>query len=204
MKFKAVLNIKSIVRYEQITNKPFAEIDYSSENDANSLLYAVVLSNNDVVMSRDEFQLIIQNKKIFNEIVSELKKHGDVVQQFVKESDSFSSPTNDKKESGFIKDIVSTLILSGLDANYIDQMWICDLPLFIAAYERVQREKMESERLWTYLSILPHVDGKKLKSAREMYPLPWEIEEMQREAKDIQEQHEEMFRKFMNGEIKFN
>lgn len=59
------------------------------------------------------------------------------------------------------------------------------MPLFIAAYQTNRKELMESDRLWTYLTILPHVDGKKLPSARDLYPFPWEEEEMMEEATQI-------------------
>lgn len=204
MKFKAILNIKSIIRFEQLTGKPFTGIDYTSEDDAHNLLYAVVLSNNDIMMSMDEFRLVIQNNKILGEITYELKKHGDVVQQFVKEGKADKQVSENDIHDSFVKDIVSVLILSGVDANFIYNLWICDLPMLIDAYERIKREKMESERLWTYFTILPHVDNKKLKSAQEMYPFPWEMEEIERTKKKSLDNTLEKFNKFINGEVKFN
>lgn len=204
MKFKAILNIKSIIRFEQLTGKPFTGIDYTSEDDANNLLYAVVLSNNDIMMSMDEFRLVTQNNKILSEITYELKKHGDVVQQFVKENQPSKLISENDTKNSFVKDIVSVLILSGVDANFIYNLWICDLPMLIDAYERIKREKMESERLWTYFTILPHVDNKKLKSAQEMYPFPWEMEEIERTKKKSLDNTLEKFNKFINGEVKFN
>ena len=36
---------------------------------------------------------------------------------------------------------------------------------------------MEEQRLWTFISILPHVDSKKLKTPADLYPFPWELKE---------------------------
>ena len=60
---------------------------------------------------------------------------------------------------------------------------------------------MESARLWTYISILPYIDGKKISSPRELYPFPWEMEELKRKARKEIEENEEQLRKFLNGEL---
>ena len=68
-----------------------------------------------------------------------------------------------------IGSIVSTLVMSGLDAYYaFNEMELCDLPLYIEAYEKKRKEDMESARIWTYLTILPHIDARKMKMGQEI------------------------------------
>ena len=33
---------------------------------------------------------------------------------------------------------------------------------------------MESERLWTFLTIMPHIDTKKINTPAKLYPFPWD------------------------------
>lgn len=204
MKINANLNILSIIRYEQLTGKAFQEIDYQNENEIKDLLYATVVASNDEIVSRTDFDMLCENSSVFSEMVSKIKKHAEVVSVFSNLSTESGGNTESNQKSLYVTDVVSTLIMSGLDANFVYKMWICDLPQFIKAYESIERQKMEAQRLWTYYSILPHIDGKKIKTPADMYPFPWEIEDIEKKAKERQEKDEEVFYKFMNGEIKFN
>lgn len=72
---------------------------------------------------------------------------------------------NSDTTPGMIGNIVSTLIMSGLDATYaLEEMELCDLPMYIEAYERKRKEEMEASRLWTFFTMLPHIDSKKMKT----------------------------------------
>ena len=47
----------------------------------------------------------------------------------------------------------------------------------------MDRDRLTEERLWTYLTILPHV-GKKLGSPQKMLPFEWEKNENKRKAEE--------------------
>ena len=84
--------------------------------------------------------------------------------------------------------------MAGLDAHYaLNEMELCDFPLYIEAYEKKRREEMESARMWTYLTILPHIDVRKMKNgAKDLIIFPWE--EVEKEAeKEINETEVECF-----------
>ena len=74
--------------------------------------------------------------------------------------------------------------MAGLDAHYaLNEMELCDLPLYLEAYERKRKEEMESSRMWTYFTMLPHIDARKMKNgARDLIIFPWEEEEARKEA----------------------
>lgn len=189
IKFNAKLTIKAVIKTEQLLNKSFGQIDYANETDLKTLLYCMVLTNNDILFSYAEFQHLMANDKMLKDILSEFERESKVLSQF-QNKEKQDGTGNREGGTGKISDIISTLIMSGLDAHYaMNEMNLCDLPLFIAAYERKTKEQMESSRLWTYLGMLPHIDAKKLKNgAQDIYPFPWEMEEMKKEAeKAIQE-----------------
>ena len=76
-------------------------------------------------------------------------------------------------------------------------MELCDLPLYIKAYEKKRKEEMESGRMWTYLTILPHIDARKMKNGvKDLILFPWE--EAEREAeKEINEIEVEYFEELL-------
>ena len=93
--------------------------------------------------------------------------------------------------------------MSGLDAHYVlNEMELCDMPLYIEAYERKRKEEMEGSRLWTYLTILPHIDAKKMKNgAKDLIVFPWEEEEARKNAEQEMKDNEGNLKKFLSGDL---
>lgn len=192
------LTIKAIIRWEQLRKKSFSLMDYTSKDDVDALLYTTTICNNDGMMyTFDIFRHTLSNEKLIKEMVSKLERETAVLSQFQKKQEKADiGSTDDSPET--IADIVSTLILAGLDAHYVlNEMELCDLPLYIEAYEKKRKEEMESARMWTYLTICPHIDARKMKNgAKDLIVFPWE--EVEREAeKEINETEVECFEELL-------
>lgn len=195
---KIGLTIKSIIRWEQLRNKSFSLMDYSDKDDVEALLYTTTICNSDGVRHTfDVFRTTLSNKKLVREMVLRLERETAMLRQFQKKQEGTNLDNADGSPET-ISGIVSTLIMSGLDARYaLGEMELCDLPLYIEAYEKKRKEDMESARMWTYLTILPHIDAKKMKNgAKDLIAFPWE--ELEKEAeKEIKETEIERFEAFM-------
>lgn len=198
---KIGLTIKSIIRWEQLREKSFSLMDYTDQDDVDTLLYTTTICNNEGMMHTfDIFRKTLSNDKLVREMVLKLERETEFLNQFQKKQEENKDHTDEPL--GMISDIVSTLIMSGLDAHYIlNEMDLCDLPLYVKAYECKKKEQMESDRLWTYLTILPHVDSKKLPSARDLYIFPWEEEEVKKNAERAIKENEADLKKFLSGEM---
>ena len=172
------INIKSIVKYELLTKKSFNDIDFESE-DIFKLLYCVVMENNKERFTFEEFNDIIKSEKITKEITDKFKKEIKILGQFANKSEKIVELDEDdeKKESFFIKDLVATLVVkANIDINYImNNMQINEFESYIKAYSNRTKEKLENDRLWTYLTILPHLSDNKL-TPQKLYHFPWDIE----------------------------
>ena len=181
------LNIKSIIRFENLTGKSFNEFDYTNADDVMKLLYCVVLSNNPESFTYEEFLEVSKNKKISKEITDKFNKEIKIIELFTsKEIPKETTVEPTEKVTIFIKDIVALLIVSaGIDANFVmNEMNINDIPLYMSAYNNKVKEQMESSRLWTYLSILPHIDSSKINSPSKFYSFPWEVEQQEIQDKE--------------------
>lgn len=201
MKYNIRLSIKAIIRVEQMLSKPFTDIDYTNIEELTKLLYCAVLSNNPVLFTFEEFQAIVENEKQFSIMIKEIEKANLVLEQFSRLEASQS--VGETGESPYIKDLVGMLIMSGMDAQYVmNEMEISDIPVFVEAYEKKKREEMEASRLWTFLSIIPHIDTKKVKSPKDMMMFPWEEEETRKATEEALLRDKELAEKFFSG--KFN
>lgn len=183
MNYNIKLNIKSIIKFEQLTNKPFSLIDYTSEEDVSKLLYCIVLSNNDCQFTYSQFLQLLDSKKISKNLFEQFQTVCEVFNQFKNtgtEEENTRDTVEGKESRGtYIKDLAALLVIQGgLDVNYVlNELSLNDIPLYIQALNDKQRERMEEQRLWTFISILPHVDSKKLKTPADLYPFPWELKE---------------------------
>lgn len=196
---KIRFKIKTVIRWEQLRGKSFSLMDYADKDDVETLLYATTICINEGQMyTLKEFRLTQANDKVTAEMVKSLEREMSVLAQFQKNKGlPVSNSESDNSET--IGSIVSLLIMNGLEANYAyNEMELCDLPLFIEAYERKRKEQMESSRLWTYLSILPHVDGRKIPSPQELYAFPWEEKEMEEKAMQAIQEDADKLEAFFN------
>lgn len=202
MNLKFRLNIKSIIKTEMMLGKPFSAIDYTDEQEIRTLLYCILFVNNpDERMSIKEFDIIMQNPSISQKIYQCYKKECELISGCITET--HPQKNEEKQNELYIKDLIPHLAASAVINIYylLYEMELSELPLYIKAAEQIKREKMEEDRLWTFLSILPHIDAKKIKSPSEFYTFPWEKETKIEEVKKNIEQNEKFLIDFLtNGE----
>ena len=194
------LTIKAIIRWEQMRGKSFSLMDYSDRDDLETLLYTSTICNSPGKMFTFEvFRETFSNKKVVREMVLALERELSVLAQFQKK-EARKGCEDSEKDPECIKDIVSTLIMYGLDAQYaLNEMELCDLPIYIKAHEKIRKEEMESNRLWTFFTMMPHIDAKKMKNgAKDLIIFPWEEEEAKIEAERTINEGMERFENFMN------
>lgn len=193
---KAKLNLQAIRVAERLLKKPFGEFDLTDEETVLTLMYAMVSENNDEVMTFDQFKSILDMGKI-----------GIKVQRAVSDEmayiDQFKEEVSDKEEKApYMGDLAALLITFGLDAHFVlYEMKLFEIGDYLKAIDEHKKEQMERDRLWTFYTILPHINQKKIKSPQDMMPFPWEKEEIEKEALERLKKDEEMFNKFMKSTI---
>jgi uncharacterized spore protein YtfJ len=204
------LNIKSMIKYELLTKKSYNNIDYGDVDDVMNLLYCIVISNNDIIMLYEEFYDIMKNgDKLSQEISDKFSKLLSYTNQFIiKENDDKENENkeNNKKENKnkeivYIKDIASYLVVYlKMDVNYVmNDLTIEELHLYIDAYNKKRKEELEEERLFAYLTMLPHIDAKKFDNPQKIYPFFWELEEENEEIKKTDEEIKNNFDEIMKN-----
>ena len=182
------LNLRSIISYEQLSGKSFYQIDYENTEDILKLMYCLVLENNKEVFLYDEFLSIIDNENIASEISVKFKRMYQLIEQFVKNNDkqeieNNSIETDEKPEVVFMKDIAGLLIVQcGLNPEYVmNEMNINEINIYTTAYNNKNKMIMERERLWCFMSILPHISSDKINTPQKFYPFPWEQESIKKQ-----------------------
>ena len=144
--------VKSMIRWEQMRGKSFSQIDYADKEDMESLLYVIYITSDKPGYTFEVFRQVMADERFMNAMSSDLGRIMEIVAQFQKKIVPDLGSTEGSPE--YIGNIVSALIMAGLDAHYaLNEMELCDLPLYLEAYERKRKEEMESSRMWTYFTM---------------------------------------------------
>ena len=128
------IKIKQIIRWEQLRDKPFYELDAADELDVVALMY-VTAPEQDIDNSTFEtFQQIADTKSCDN-LSKNISRYLNYVNQFspkvVPEDKSTEVDKENKKDEQIrVSEIATGLIFDGVDANYLlNEAEICDLTI---------------------------------------------------------------------------
>lgn len=195
------MSIKSIILFEKMTNIPFSNLSFSAEYIMNNpdiflkLLYCILISHdeNNIKCTFEEAckeiftqdKLIKYSQDLSNEIMIlnqfvNFDRLKNVEQSPIKKKDDSS----DENKSVYMKNLVPVLVMDcGLDPDYVlNKMSYTDIDDYFKYREDKHRNLLEEKRLFTFLTVLPHLNGKKIKTPEKFLPFPWEKEANKKKA----------------------
>ena len=200
------LNLKSIILFEKMRNKSFFKMD---EEDYIYLLYAMLFINNaDFKFEYKVFKSVMESDKKFALSMINLYKKETYNKIFDNDEDGES---NGEKQSGDTPEfrmgnVASSLIIKyGMDPHYVMyEMDVWEINDLLLEAEKHTESEMEEQRLWTYMTMLPHIDGSKIGGPSKLLPFPWEkdsaVAEIEANRERISEQLNRTFNfNFNNG-----
>lgn len=167
------LTIKAVIRWEQLNKKTFSHLNLEHEDEVLSLFYVCTLSNQSQ-FTLEEFKISLSASDA-KRMVKDFKKQISLTSQFQLPSKNKSKESADSNPP-YIKDIVGMLVMNGLDAYFaINDMELCDLPVFLSAYDQKVKDQLTAQRLWAFMQLSPHLE--KGTKPQDIYPFAWELEE---------------------------
>lgn len=177
--YKIKLNMRAMCLYEAITGKSFFDFSEDNMEDMFKVLYCSFVANNDLKMTLGTFLKLLEDKEVQKWLLYEYDKIGKFNTQFSSKSKDGQDNTEKSTEKLKARDIAGFLIVRcGMDADYVyDRMNFFEIEDYMRAFEAEQKDNLERERLWTYLTISPQIDGKKIKSPEDMLKFSWEKED---------------------------
>ena len=175
------IKIKQIIRWEQLRDKPFYEMDATDEIDVVALMY-VTAPEQDIDNSTFETFQQVADSAACEKLSKSISRYLNYVNQFSPKIKADDKPVEDSKDEDKkdeqirVSEIATGLIFDGVDANYIlNDAEICDLPMLCKGAEMKMRRDKEDSRLWSFLQLQPYMDSK-VKTTTDFYPFPWEEE----------------------------
>lgn len=214
LKYNIRLNIKSIVLYEKLTQESFAYFDGTIDKII-PLLYCMLVANNDYKETyEDTVRYLFKDESLMKDLGERLEKQMRFQSQFktifkeeeINLSDKTDNTSNEKQV--FITQMIPILVVDcGLDINYVlNEMQYTDIDLYIKYKDDKERSKLEEKRLFTYLTVLPHIDSKKC-PIEKFLPFQWEEKEKKEKGFREIEKNQHLLQEFLktkNNKIENN
>lgn len=198
------MTLRALLLYELHTGKSALKIDYSNLDDLYNLCYSLECAKYGI-RSRAVWDESIEdeyNSETLLKLMDTVRTESEAQQSFIK---SKNDDDEEQREETTIKELVGLLIAKvGLPPTYVlDELPMYMVGVILRGYESKMREQMEWQRMWTYLTMLPHIDGKKHRHPKDILPFAWESNpEM---SKGEIERGINEFKEFMkHGETMFN
>ena len=165
------LNVKAILFFEHISGHNFLKM--AGDEDLLLLAYCGFIYSNNLKLTYDAFKFLVEDKKFGDWVVRKMEDEVKYVQQYMKAKESDKPEQIDEVPT--ITQMVDYLLANGIDINYVmDKMELWELNGLLEAIQLEKQNKLEEDRLWTYVGMLPLMDSKKVKSPSDLLPFPWE------------------------------
>lgn len=197
--FKLKLNMKTILLYEEMSGKSFYNV---SGEDVMLLIYCALIVNNDLTITKTHFDTIMKNEKIARELMTKCQSELDFMQQFTPKVEDAETQGlgGEILENTKVSDIIHMLILQhDLDINYVMyEMRLWEISPLIKTLDEKVKADMAEKRFWTYMTICPHIDSKKVKGPESLLPFPWEKENKKKDAIKFMDENKQGIMSFFN------
>lgn len=195
--FKLKINMKTILLYEEMSDKSFYEV---GGEDIMLLIYCALVVNNDLSITKNHFDIIMKNEKIARELMTKCQSELDFIQQFIKTDNKVKQETEEVEKDNKVSNVVNMILLqNNLDMNYVMyEMRLWELTPLIKAIEEKTKADMVEKRFWAYLNICPHIDSKKIKGPEDILPFPWEKDNKKEAAMKFIETNNDAIKAFFN------
>ena len=203
--YKIKLTVAAARMFEQLTDKSFFEI---TDEDGGYVAYSILMANNrELNFTYKAFLSLLNDKKFSNWITGEIERVNKFNEQFKfarKKKYEVEEGDEEPESPGTVSEFASALIVNfGLDPHYVNyEMEFYELEDYFYAAEMKRRADLEEKRLFTYLTMLPHLDPKAKITPEKVFPFPWEKEAKTENAqKDLEQKQEMILATFaaMNG-----
>lgn len=194
------LNCKAVVIFERLSGKSFFSF---TEEDIALLLYSCFISSNDIAIDFTAFQILIEDNDVMSWLMNSYQEATILSSQF-KATDEMKEAAEavSKEEMPFFSDAIYALIAKGINPKWLmDEAELWQINSLSKAVETKEQSSLEIERLWTWLGILPHVDGNKLKTPEKLIEFPWEKEQRNKDAKKDLEVNKELINKILGAKL---
>ena len=175
-----MITVRDLLRYERLLGRSI----FADEPDGATLIYCTTPEAYTRYTLEEWSRTTLGASAFMAEEAKELARELSALQQYSKveardeRSEVREEPTANSQQPRALTDVVTELLTEGVvPADYLlERAELWELTIYIEATQRKRQQRLERERLWSYMGLLPHIDTKKIKRPEELLPFSWDEE----------------------------
>ena len=173
------LTLRAVLLFEKLTARSFSSMSILDEEDAVTLLYCLQrCEEGGSVLPIDVWKQVLESELVKSEIYARLERtlEAMIPLSFTSSEGATSAEGEDNGDAPDFTSIAGMLVVDGgLSPSYVmDTMELWEIPAFLDALDRKKREALEHQRLFTWMTMMPHLSSDSVGSPEELLPFPWE------------------------------
>lgn len=171
------LTLRAVLLFEKLTARSFSSLSILDEEDAVTLLYCLQRCEEDgSVLPLDVWKQVLESESVKSELYARLERTLEaMIPLSLPEGTSPTEETDEDTSPDFTSIAGMLVVEGGLSPSYVmDTMELWELPALLDALDRKKKEHLEHQRLFTWMTMMPHLSSDSVGSPEELLPFPWE------------------------------
>lgn len=171
------LTLRAVLLFEKLTARSFSSMSILDEEDAVTLLYCLQrCEEGGSVLPLDVWKQVLESEAVKSQLYARLERTLEaMIPLSLPEGTAPTEETDEDTSPDFISIAGMLVVEGGLSPSYVmDTMELWELPAFLDALDRKKREALEHQRLFTWMTMMPHLSSDSVGSPEELLPFPWE------------------------------
>ena len=167
-----MITIRDLLRYERLLGRSI----FGDEPDGATLIYCTTPEAYTRYTLEEWSRTTLGASAFMAQEARELARELSALQQYSQQLTDSQEPTAKSQQPRALTDVVTELLTeSVVPADYLlERAELWELTIYIDATQRKRQQRLERERLWTYMGLLPHIDSKQIKRPEDLLPFSWD------------------------------
>jgi hypothetical protein len=171
-----MITVRDLLRYERLLGRSI----FADEPDGATIIYCTTPEAYTRYTLEEWSRTTLGASAFMAKEAKELARELAALQQYsgLDTRDERSEVRDEKSEVRTLTDVVTELLTEGVvPADYLlERAELWELTIYIDATQRKRQQRLERQRLWSYMGLLPHIDSKKIKRPEDLIPFAWDEE----------------------------
>lgn len=171
-----MITVRDLLRYERLLGRSI----FADEPDGATLIYCTTPEAYTRYTLAEWSRTTLGASAFMAREAKELARELAALQQYsgLDTRDESLEVRQERAEVRTLTDVVTELLTEGVvPADYLlERAELWELTIYIDATQRKRQQRLERERLWSYMGLLPHIDSKQIKRPEDLIPFSWDEE----------------------------
>lgn len=168
-----MITVRDLLRYERLLGRSI----FADEPDGATLIYCTTPEAYTRYTLEEWSRTTLGASAFMAREAKELARELSALQQYSSlEIRDERLEVREGEEPRTLTDVVTEILTEGVvPADYLlERAELWELTIYIDATQRKRQQRLERERLWSYMGLLPHIDSKQIKRPEDLIPFSWD------------------------------